>query len=271
VKTYDVGEILDRLGKHQDDALRAQLETALRMAPMLAQSDRVNGNPRIIKRLMNVVRMRTSIAQKRGMDLDEAVIAKLALLERCTDGPAIETLHNAISVAPSGKAEMLSAIEAASSETELEGLLPDSWKKHARVIRDWTKLDPRLGGIDLRPAIYLARETVPLQIGGSRISADTLAAIEQLLKTPTVSSQAAAEAAASIKVSERAHAMDELVAAMRKDTDWSKARPDFRGAIILANASAEAATILNRFIRSIKGRPKWMKAMLDNQDWADLD
>jgi predicted KAP-like P-loop ATPase len=269
-KGYDVGEILGRLGRGDDDVLRAQLETALRMAPMLAHSDRVNGNPRIIKRLMNVVRMRTSIARKRGMDLDEAIIAKLALLERCTDGQAVETLQNAISIAPSGKAEMLSAIEAASTETELEGLLPDSWKKHAHVIRDWTKLDPKLGGIDLRPAVYLARETVPLQIGGSRISAETLAAIDQLLKTPTISSQVASEAAASIKVSERAHAMDELVAAMRKDSDWSKARADFRGAIILAKASADAATILNRFIKSIKGRPKWMNAMLDNQDWADF-
>ena len=46
-------------------------------------SAKVNGNPRIIKRMLNVVRMRASVARKRKMELDESVIAKLALFERC--------------------------------------------------------------------------------------------------------------------------------------------------------------------------------------------
>lgn len=60
---------------------------------MLAQSAKVNGNPRIVKRMMNVVRMRASVAKRRTMNLDEAVIAKLALFERCTDVKATQALR----------------------------------------------------------------------------------------------------------------------------------------------------------------------------------
>ena len=67
---------------------------------MLAYSGRVQGNPRIVKRLLNVVRMRATIARKRKMPLDEAVIGKLALFERCTDTGATEFLHDQISIAP---------------------------------------------------------------------------------------------------------------------------------------------------------------------------
>jgi predicted KAP-like P-loop ATPase len=99
---YTVDRIMQIL-KRSDEGLRKQIELGLRMAPMLAQSARVNGNPRIVKRLMNVVRMRTSIASRRGMNLDEGVIAKLALFERCTDGPATEELQHSIQTALNGK------------------------------------------------------------------------------------------------------------------------------------------------------------------------
>ena len=128
---------------------------------MLALSMRVQGNPRIVKRLMNVVKMRASIAKKRGMPLDEAIIAKLALFERCTDVAAAEALHHAINDAGDGKPKLLKDLERTLSEETLKGLLPGAWQKHLSVVQDWVRLEPRVGGGDLRPAVYLARETVP--------------------------------------------------------------------------------------------------------------
>ena len=58
-----------------------------RMAPLLANSTLVDGNPRIVKRMLNVVRMRSRLAGLRQMPLDEALIAKLALFERCNTMP----------------------------------------------------------------------------------------------------------------------------------------------------------------------------------------
>ena len=64
-----------------DDDLKSQIENVLRLSPTLARSKAVLGNPRIIKRIMNTVRMRHGLAQRRKMDLDEAVIAKISLFE----------------------------------------------------------------------------------------------------------------------------------------------------------------------------------------------
>jgi predicted KAP-like P-loop ATPase len=237
---------------------------------MLAQSDRVNGNPRIVKRLMNVVRMRSSIARKRGMDLDDGVIAKLALFERCTDGQSVEALHYAINSAGDGRPELLAAVEGSKTEDELRKISPEPWKKHAHTILDWSQLEPKLAGIDLRSAVYLARETVPLRIGISGLSADTRSAIEGLMKTGTLGSTAAAEAANRIPAADRVRAMEEIVAAMRKNPDWSRNRSDFRGAIILARSSPEAGLVLSRFIRSLQARPKWMGPILSDEDWAEI-
>lgn len=270
-KTYEVGDVLRLLDREADEYLRQQLEVGLRIAPMLAHSDRVNGNPRIIKRLMNVVRMRRSIASKRGMDLDDGVIAKLALFERCTDGQATETLHHVINAAGNGKPELLATLEAATSGEALRAACPESWKKHVNVIQDWVRLEPKLAGIDLRPAVYLARETVPLRIGASGLSAPAKNAVRELLTTPTLSSNAARDAAEAIAPAERVAAMEELVAEMRKSPEWSRNRADFRGAVVLARASNEAAAVFNRFLRAIPKRPKWMTPILDDETWVELD
>lgn len=265
--TFDVDRVMQILGR--DDDLRAQIELGLRVAPMLAQSARVNGNPRIVKRLMNVVRMRTSVARRRGMALDEGVIAKLALFERCTDVPANETLQHAIHAAPDGRPQVLSAIESAKTDAELQRAFPESWKRHAEVIKDWARLEPPLAGVDLRPAVYLARETVPMSARVAGISPATQGAIRELLKTATLSSSAAREAAEKISVAEVVPAMEEIVSELRKSPDWSKVRADLRGAVVLARVSEEAAAVLRRFLRSLPERPRWFAALLKHESWME--
>lgn len=267
---YTVDKILQILGR-SDEELRKQIELGLRMAPMLAQSSRVNGNPRIVKRMMNVVRMRTSVASRRGMNLDEGIIAKLALFERCTDGQAIEALHHAIQASSNGRPELLVKAEAAATISELEKICPDPWKRHVEVIYDWLRLEPAMGGIDLRPAVYLARETVPMRLGGSGLSNRTLDAVDQLVRAATVSSAVAREAAENIDPTEVVRAMEEIIATMRRSADWSKARADVRGAVILARTSPDAAERLNRYLRSLADQPKWLGPLLKNESWAELD
>lgn len=267
---YTVDRILEILGRTDDD-LRKQIELGLRMAPMLARSSRVNGNPRIVKRMMNVVRMRTSVAARRGMNLDEGVIAKLALFERCTDGPATEALQHAIQAASNGRPDLLSKAEATSTIADLERICPDAWKRHVDVIHDWIRLEPKLGTVDLRPAVYLARETVPMRLGGSGLSTRTLDAIDELMRVVTVGSTAAREAAEGIDPAEVVRAMEEMIAEIRKGADWSKTRADVRGAVILARTSPEAAERFNRYLRSLTDPPKWLGALLKGESWAQAD
>lgn len=262
-----VEEVLKVVGHEHDATLLNMLTMANRMAPMLAHAVRVSGNPRIVKRLLNVVRMRSSIAQKRGMPLDEALIAKLALFERCTDSEATEALHNAINAAGDGKPELLRELESASSPGELKAVLPEQWQKHLPVISDWVQLQPRLGGVDLRPAVYLARETVPLRLNEAVTSPQAAKVLGILLETGTVGSKAAKEAIESLDQSEQLLVMDQLINVMRTNPDWSKARPDFRGAVIVARASQSCGKALKRFIDSLPKRAGWMNMLIKDDPW----
>src|SRR5581483_1951297 len=57
-----------------------ELAFAARLTPMLYE--KLRGNPRRIKRFLNDLRVRQSIAFRRGIDLDPAVVAKLMVLEK---------------------------------------------------------------------------------------------------------------------------------------------------------------------------------------------
>lgn len=262
-----ISDILKLIGKEGDDELRAQLEAAERMTPMLAMSMQVSGNPRTIKRLLNVVRMRTSIAKKREMPLDEAVIAKLALLERCTDAAATAALHREIYTANDGKPLFLSQAEAAETGEAILAVCPESLQRHPAVVTDWMRLDPKLAGIDLRPAAYLARESVPLEIGSSALSPTAKSAFETLIETATLSSGAAKEAINSVEAVEQVALMDALIDEMRRHSEWRKVRADFRGAVLLARANIDTGQQLKRFISKLPNVPSWMNAMIKNDDW----
>ena len=56
------------------------LALASRLTPILYE--KLQGNPRRIKRFLNDVRVRQAIAARRGIDLETAVVAKLMLLEK---------------------------------------------------------------------------------------------------------------------------------------------------------------------------------------------
>jgi predicted KAP-like P-loop ATPase len=264
---FQVEEVLSLIGRQGDAELRRALTMADRMSPMLAYSGRVQGNPRIVKRLFNVVRMRSAIARKRKMPLDEAIIAKLALFERCTESAATEFMHDQISAAPSGKPELLTKLEHADTDTELGELIPAQWQKHAEVVKEWVRLEPKLSGIDLRPAVYLARETVPLRLSAAALPPKVRIAVEALLETSTVSSRAATDAIGTLDGAERALAMDQMVREMQKNPAWEKARSDFRGAVLLARSSPEAAKQLRRFVDGLSTKPPWLNAQIRNEVW----
>jgi predicted KAP-like P-loop ATPase len=262
---FGIDAVLAVIGKSDDAALRRTLTMADRMSPMLAYSGRVQGNPRIVKRLLNVVRMRATIARKRKMPLDEAVIGKLALFERCTDAGATEFLHDQISIAPGGKPEFLAKME--SVDGEVGPLIPEQWQKHADVVKEWIRLEPKLAGMDLRPAVYLARETVPLRLSAAALPPKVREAVETLLQTATLSSRGAMEAIGTLDGGERVIAMDQIVREMLKDQNWDKARPDFRGAVLLARGSPEAAKQLRRFVEGLPEKPPWLNALIRNEPW----
>src|SRR5690606_14180902 len=113
------------------------------------------------------------------------------------------------------------------------------------------------------------RETVPLQISNASASAALIAAVEVLLKVTTIASPAAREALDAVPPDEHVPLMEAMIAEMRKNSDWGRARTDFRGATLVADRSPQAGSLLARFIRSLQltRPPAWMSTMIKDARW----
>lgn len=258
---FEVKEVAAKLGLAPGDDLIRTLETMDRLAGLLAHSLRINGNPRIVKRMLNVIRMRAWVARRREMALDESIIAKLALFERCTSEDAIREFNSMINAAPNGKAGLLGELESLGDD-DLPDRLPKDWQKHAEFVSDWLKLDPPLGDVDLRPAVYLSRETLPLRVSAAQVSPKTRTAVEILLKTATMNSRASKEALEEVDPAEAGEAMDMVIAVMSRNPDWTRSRNDIRGASMLAKRFDTAHEKLVRFVEGIPNKPRWLTALM---------
>ena len=101
------------------------------------------------------------------------------------------------------------------------------------------------------------------------MSPAAMRAVETALKVSSVSSPAARDALKAVPAAEMTAVMEAVVGELRKNSDWSRARPDFRGAFIIAREAPETAAILARFVRSLQLRnyPAWMSSMLKEAAW----
>jgi predicted KAP-like P-loop ATPase len=257
------------LGQTSPDLARA-FGIADRMAPMLVNADQVRGNPRIVKRMLNVVRMRAKIAQRRSMPVDEALIAKLALFERCTDSDAAAHLYREINASPDGKPEVLATLaQHLDDEHAFDEVCPKEWMASAAFVREWLALDPPLEGVNLRPLVYLSREAIPLRSLTGGLSEAAAEGLRVLLRTRKVASKSASASANSIPDVERVAVMRGLIESFRSHGDWLNPPAGIHGAIILAELSAEAAEDLRAFIRRAnpKGTPPWLATHVREKKW----
>lgn len=260
---------LQLLGPNPPDDVALAFEIADWMAPLLANSSLVQGNPRIVKRMLNVVRMRSRLAHRRGIPLDEALIAKLALFERCTDGASTAELYKSIQESPNGRPALLKTLEALGDDPKrFAEACPETWRqKHQAFIREWILLEPLLGDVDLRPAIYLSRETLPLRATRGGLSVAAADALRVLRKAANTSAPSAKAATTNLTPADHAMVMDALLADFKKHTDWRNPPPGFDGALILAEISPEAGEALGRYLRSVGGEKPapWLRMRLKDE------
>lgn len=261
---------LGLLGADVPIEVKEAFPIADRMAPMLANSGSVLGNPRIVKRMLNVVRMRVRVAKLRGMPVNEALIAKVALFERCMDEKAVAHLYSVINRAAGGKPEVLANLEGLVEDADgFETECPEVWKTKDNLLKDWIRLEPLLSTEDLRPIVYLSRETTPLRIlraGLSSEAAEALAVLKRITNTSSPSAKAALQA---IPSNEQVAVMVQLIESMRAHSDWSSKAAGFDGAQLLADKSQEAGTLLSDFIHTImpdRLKP-WMNSRVKDKRW----
>lgn len=253
-----------------DAKLESSFYVADRMAALLARSIFVGGNPRIVKRMLNVVRLRSRIAQQRAMPVDEEMVAKFALFERCVEPVAVSRLYALINDAPKGKPSLIGLLENLTENfKEFEEACPAEWKASAAFLCDWMGLKPTLSGIDLRPLVYLSKETTVLRSLGGDLSQSSADAILRLSNVKTLLSPAAANAIAAIPPGEHSAVMRELIVSLRAHSNWEEKPDALLGAVLLADADAEAGQKLGAFIASLPSKsPPWLRALLNDRAWA---
>jgi predicted KAP-like P-loop ATPase len=250
------------------ERLRTSFDTADRMADMLTASALVSGNPRIVKRMLNVVRLRSRIAIRREMQVSEELVTKFALFERCLEPTAVAKLYALINEAPKGKPDLISQLEALIEDEErFTTLLPEAWIKHSAFLLNWFSLKPTLAGVDLRSLVYLGRETVALRARAPGLSEAAEKAATRLGRVASLASPAGRNAIQSIPAGEHANVMRELIGRLRSHADWAARPEEFTGAMLLAQADAAAGARLKAFIQQLPKRSVWLTAAVRAEAW----
>lgn len=239
-----------------------------RIAPIFATSPIIHGNPRIVKRLLNIVKMRSNIAKRRKISLDENVITKLVIFERCAGEEAANALYSMIDTNKNFK-KIISELESKKLD-ELPDSVPSVWRKDdttSDFILKWLELEPKLSDKDLRAAVYLSRETMPAGHYVLGLSPKAREALNILVATKRKSSQAASRALKDISNEEFIPVMEGIIEHLRNITEWSSQPDGFAGAILIADNNIDAAKILKRFIAGINEQPHWMNMLIKDKTW----
>ena len=243
------------------DRLIDRLAIADRLAPILASAPQIQGNPRIVKRLLNAIGLRQQIAKNRGMNVDLATLAKLAVFERCTNDEATRVLYRLVMEDEKPEAHLLPP-----SDSKKKPDLPDVWQKFEPFVREWQRMEPLFDGtIDLKPAVFLSREVMAPALTRRGLSPAAQEAVVTLTKVTSVNSPAAQRLITSLSPADRTAVMSQLVENMRQ-VDWSKTVEGVHGAVLLAKVAPTAAVELKAFVSGLpqKGMDRATVFLLKN-------
>lgn len=255
-KPITIDQLISNLSLSSTTELKRVLDIAERITPLLASSSRINGNPRIVKRLLNVIKMRKKVSDRRKMNLDESLITKLVIFERCAGKEATLEFYKQIDKGE-GFPELIKQLEA----SEKGITLPNSWQQIEGFLSKWIVLQPLLTDVDLRAAAYLSRETIPLGVVSSILSSAAKDLVDILRAVKTRSSPNAIKAIQATPTEDYQSVMDELIIPLRAISDWNNKPSGLGGALLLANSNKECKQSLYSFLSSLP-KQRWLSAII---------
>lgn len=241
-KAFVAGEIT-----HCPPGLLNRLALAERIAPILTTSPTIRGNPRLIKRFLNTLTMRVSMARLQNVQVDEEVLVKLLLFERSGDRMAFAELLRAVNESDDGRADILGDLEAVARGAQGLPVPEKPWND--TFLQGWLAMDPPLAALDLRGALYVGRESNPIISRADELSSGGASVLEMLLRLTSASPTVDAEVAA-LSGQEIAKLTDRVLARARQETSWGT--PGILNAMqSLAGSSPPAAASIVAFLGEI--------------------
>lgn len=196
--------------------LVARFDTADRLAPLMVSASQISGNPRLVKRFLNALSIRMAISRAHDVGVDEAVLAKMLLFERCGNPKAYDVLTAAVNNDPDGKPLFLGEWEqkaAAGEELELEQVWDDPF------IREWLAITPPLADTDLRGVLYVSREHAPLITPEDRLSSEGAELLTAILRNPDMAASLH-DRLTVLPRPETTVIMDRVLERARREQEW---------------------------------------------------
>jgi hypothetical protein len=215
------------------------------LAPILATAPNISGNPRIVKRLLNAVTLRQTLAASREMTVDLATLAKLAVFERGTDAGAVQLLYRIVMDDNEKKEILLPSDKGGIAE------LPPEWKRHQAFVDQWLAMEPVFEDpAVLRAAMFLSRDVMAPALARSGMSDSAREASAALMAINSATSPEGKAIAERLSGPDQVAVMGTIISKLR-EADWSDKVPGIHGAVLLADASPEARKDLQAFVSTL--------------------
>ena len=245
--------------------LLLKLESIERLAPIMTSSNKIKGNPRLIKRFLNALSMRVAAAKLNGIKISEKAVAKMLLFERCGSVEVYDILLTEVMKAPDGKSKKLKELET-SSKKNSASKREAPW--NSSFINEWIKLEPKLGGVDLRGVLYLSREHKPLITPEDELSLQAVDLLQALLKSPKMANSLKADIDKLSPV-ELSRIMGKILEKADDEQEWGSP-PILDACLLLARTGQLQA---ERFLAFLLELPKSkikpsIVPKLSGEDWA---
>lgn len=203
-------EVLSAAFGNDASKVASEIEIAEQLAPILVTAEQISGNPRLIKRFLNNLMIRQTIAKAQGMAVGLEELVKLQLFERCASPAAFDYLVQAISSNDEGKPAFLDALEKSAAKGEAYTSPNASWG--GPFYEQWVRLSPQLADVSLKPFLYLSRDHSLALASYDELSAEARKVFEASLKV----NQVLAGLVAQIKAIGEVEAERVLVRLVRK-------------------------------------------------------
>ena len=187
-KSWEKGitrEFLDEAFNAEKARVAKELDIADQLAPLLVTSAEIAGNPRLIKRFLNNLMIRQTVATAMDMPLALHELVKVQLFERCASSAAFEFLTKAVASSSDGKAAFLAELEKAAQSAEKYEPPHPSWA--GDFYEQWMKLSPQLAAKDLRSILHLSRDRSLGLAAYDELSAEAKQALEATMEATEVS------------------------------------------------------------------------------------
>ncbi len=248
--------------------LLARLDMADRLAPMMASAKQIAGNPRLVKRFLNTLAIRMSIARIQGVSVDEAALTKMLLFERCGGDEAYANLVAAINGDDEGKPRYLKPLEekVAAGGTIDNKEIPSGW--NLEFAAKWLAMPPFLADRDMRSIVYVSREHLPLVTAADQLSSDAADLLAALLEL-TQPSKSLAGRISELSKREKSLLMDQLLTRARQTQEWGN-EPILAACFTVAAADPDQVPRVAAFLAELS--PKQLKPaivpLIGRESWG---